>query len=269
MNYGKQVEKYLKKIDEGKAIDYAQFLNLLNSPELNLDATNRDFEVRRVGTNTYKVTRVALWLRVQLDNIIGEIYKDRNSAAKQNNSHAYNVNGSMLLVREGAIHPQVVMFDTDGNYLPKREWHDYALLIENRQNFISIDKTLSFIKTYCDIGDVDLQKALTVFTEGNAISNALHLRFLCKFKSIFLLLDVDAGGLQIASNLLTLLPNSNVVFLVPSDIKDRLKTVRAPAKTISIEKAIRLGRKHPELTHVAQLIYKTERELEQESYLDE
>jgi len=269
MNYGKQIEKYLVKIDEGKAIAYSQFLLLLTSSELNLDVSNKDFEVRKLSGNAYRVISIAPWLRDELDKIVAEAPVDRNSAARQNNSHAYSVNGSMLLVREGASNPKVVMFDTDGKFSPESKGYTHALLVENRQNFISIDKTIPFVAEHCDISDTDMRSMLTVFTEGNAISNFLHKPFLSQFKTLFLLLDVDAGGLQITSNLITLLPDSHFVFLAPMNIRERLESVRAPAKTEAVEKAIRLGRKHPQLTHIAQLIYDTKRELEQESYLDE
>ncbi|MEO9966265.1 MAG: hypothetical protein ABJF11_10780 [Reichenbachiella sp.] len=269
MNYGKHVEKYLKKIDEGIAFDYVGFLNLLNSPKLDLNVSNKDFDARKIGRKNYKVTWIAPWLRSALDKIVSESHTDRNSAANQNQSHSYKVNGSMLLVREGGTHPQVVMFDDNGMAQPERVWPKHALLMENRQNFISADKSLDFLKQFCSTDGIEPKDMLTVFTEGNAISNVLHRDFLAKFDTLFLFLDVDAGGLQIASNLLTLLPNSNVVFLTPNDIKERLERVRTPASAEAIEKVIALGRLYPELSDIAQLIYSTKRELEQESYLNE
>ncbi|BFT28867.1 hypothetical protein D210916BOD24_00430 [Alteromonas sp. D210916BOD_24] len=269
MNYGKSIENYLQKIDSGNPITLGKFLNLLSAPALNLIFSKSDIQARKVSGALYRVTHLAQPLREELDQIVVEQGTDRISGAKQNRSHDYSVNGSMLLVREGAAHPGVIMFDTDGNCTPELKHHPYALLVENRQNFIDIDKILSFIVQHCEVQPEVADQCLAVFTEGNAIANALHKQFLSTFKAIYVLLDVDAGGLQIASNIISLLPDATIQFIVPKDIKKRLEHVREPADPKSIEKAIKLGNTHPQLTYIAQLIRSTHRELEQESYLDD
>lgn len=269
MNYGKSIDSYLRKIDAGNPIPYLQFLKILQSPDLNLNFKSSDIKVRKVSGTLYRVTQLDPALREELNTIVTEQFSDRVSGAKQNRSHAYSVNGSMLLCRDGNFHPYVVMFDTDGHYTPQPKCISSALLIENRQNFICIDKTLPFVAKHCGLDPSDLENMVTIFTEGNAISNILHKQFLSQFEKIYLLLDVDSGGLQIASNIISMLPYSKIRFLVPTDIHQRLEKVRASAAIDAIEKSIKLGARHPQLTHVARLIHTTQRELEQESYLDD
>ena len=144
MNYGKSIDSYLRKIDAGNPIPYLQFLKILQSPDLNLSFKSSDIKVRKVSGTLYRVTQLDPALREELNAIVTEQFSDRVSGAKQNRSHAYSVNGSMLLCRDGNFHPYVVMFDTDGHYIPQPRCISSALLIENRQNFICIDKTLPF-----------------------------------------------------------------------------------------------------------------------------
>ncbi|PHS59773.1 MAG: hypothetical protein COB00_17405 [Alcanivorax sp.] len=268
MSYSSKIESYLKKIDAGQPIDLSNFWALINSLELSLEPSRCDVEARKVKGVLYKVTSIAPELRNELLVMVNEKADDRITAARQNNSHAFSVNGSMLIIREGIMHPQVVLFDQAGQTThPELKTYSRALLIENRQNFISIEKTLRFLESHCGVCSSDASNLLIVFAEGNAITNVLHRTFLNQFNTLYLLLDVDAGGLQIASNLIDLIPAAEHVFLTPADIEQRLKSVRSSSSPESIERVLRLGRRHHQLAPIAKLIYETRRELEQESYL--
>jgi len=268
MSYISKIENYLKKIDADQPIDLPNFWALVDSLKLSFEPRRCDVKARKVKGIFYKVTFIAPQLKDELQTFINEKPYDRITAARQNSSHAFGVNGSMLIIRERSTHPQVVLFDQDGKAThPKLKEYSKALLIENRQNFISIEHTLRFLESHCGMSAADISDSLIVFAEGNAIANVLHKAFLAQFKILYMFLDVDAGGLQIANNLIELLPATEHVFLVPSDIEQRLRSVRSPCSPESIERALRLGRRHQQLTSIAKLIYETRRELEQESYL--
>lgn len=80
-------------------------------------------------------------------------------------------------------------------------------------------------------------------------------------------MDFDLGGLVIADNLMSLLPDSHIVFLVPDDIRSRLEKIVERTSSRDIGAIIKLGVKNPNLLPYAKIMKETQKVLEQEGYL--
>lgn len=262
-----QLKRFLSKIENKETIDLVAFKSLIADVIPDYPRQNTDIAARKVKGQQYLVVHIAAELLRTLKEIADFNISDRVSAATQNGSHRHRVNGSWLIVRERESHPQLVMFDQDGNFESPISVKKYAVLIENRENFLAITQTLAFLEKQCGIDASILEQSIAIFTDGNQVSNSLHRDYLVQFERLYLFLDVDPGGLQIASNLISLLLGKELSFVVPKDIRNRLLKVRKRQKAEEISKVINIGMKHSQLAHIAVLVRDTERIIEQESYL--
>lgn len=262
-----QLKKYLDAIEAQEPIDLPRFKRFLDSLSLSVRIGPNDIVGKRYPTGKYLVTSMDIHLAKELGKLVAQPLDHRISAARQNQSHKHKVEGSLLLVRNSNTHPQVVVFDKHGSYDVPCRIRRRALVLENRQNFLSIEQTKEFIRQFVSLFPDDFDELTVVFAEGNEISNALHERFLSQFEHIYLLLDLDLGGLRIAKNLHNLLATTSFTFLLPDDIEHRLSEVVEVASSEHIEEAIAIGQKVPFLTPAAKLIKSFRRTLEQESYL--
>ncbi|UZE97232.1 hypothetical protein [Alkalimarinus alittae] len=262
----KKLARYLQKISSERPIDLGAFYRLLNTIRLDVSFSQDEIRATKVKGNKYIVTYLPPSLKRCLEQIArGSEAETRSEAAVQNNSHSVKVNGSFLIIRKGVSDPKIIVFDGDGNLTKDYARADTALLIENRQNFLNISETLEFLadNSNVDFGlDIDV-----IFTSGNEVSNSLHSSFLRQYKELFLFLDLDLGGLQIAANIMVLTDNYQHQFIVPDDIEKRLERVQTTASPEHIDKVIEIGVKFDALAPFARLIKKHRKTIEQESFL--
>lgn len=257
--------KFLEKIKDGKPINLMSFYNLIDSYNLSRPRQTSDVEARLVKGQTYTVTFIDTNLLDDLEKLALIDKSTRTSASLQNNSHASNVNGSFLIVREGLKDPSVVILDEYGEYRSTVTYSNEALIIENRQNFIDADITVSFLESHTSF---QFHDALNIiFAEGNEISNHLHKMYLCHYDKLYLCMDFDLGGLTIANNLMSLLPDTEIIFLAPDDIALRLDNIVERVSNKEIDAVIKLGQVNSRLLPYAKLIKDKQKVLEQESYL--
>lgn len=226
-----------------------------------------DITARKVKGQQYCITHINSELERELQHLIASIGNDRVSAARQNRSHNHKVDGSLLVVRQGLQHPNVVLFDELGKYQYPNNQSQLALIIENRQNFISITKTVHFLQKHTNLASVCIDELDIVFAGGNEVSNTLHKSFFEQYQHIYLCFDVDLGGLTIARNIIALLPDKSITFLVPSDIDTRLRAVTEIQSSTYVDEVISIGCACSQLSSYAKLIKDHRRILEQESYL--
>ncbi|WP_026970846.1 hypothetical protein [Aliagarivorans marinus] len=262
-----QLKKYLDAIDAQEPIDLPRFKRFLDSLSLSVRIEPDGIVGKRYPTGKYLVTSMDIHLANELRKLVAQPLDHRIAAARQNQSHKHKVEGSLLLIRDNNTHPQVVVFDKHGSYDFHCRIHRKALVLENRQNFLSIEQTKDFIRRFVSQFPDDFGALTVVFAEGNEISNALHKSFLSQFEHIYLLLDLDLGGLTIAKNLHNLLAPTPFTFLLPDDIEHRLSQVVEVTSPEHIAEVIAIGLKLPFLTSAARLIKSFRRTLEQESYL--
>lgn len=262
----KRLKQYMEKVDEHEPINLNKFFRLLDSFNLSEMRKPSDIEAIKHQGDLYVVLSIAEGLNNQIRMLLPlSGVEKRAGMATQNKSHSVKVNGSFIIKRAGVSEPIIVMIDSQGEYRKDIEQPDTALLLENRQNFIDVDKTLAFLakRTHFNVEhDMDV-----IFTEGNEISNSLHKPFLSQYKHLFLCLDIDLGGLLIAKNIASLLPNTSFDFLIPDDISSRLERVVEVKPSDYLDKVINAGRSHPELKLAVKLIKDSRKTLEQESYL--
>ncbi|WP_417439893.1 hypothetical protein [Idiomarina abyssalis] len=255
----------LRLIKAGKPINLAKFKQTLD--EVGMDSSL--LQGMKSHGNKYIVTSIDEGLLHSLNSYENYNGSTRNSAANQNKSHSRRVDGSWVIVRDGKSEFSLVIFDEQGNHEFSSSQYKYAVIVENRQNFLSFDKTFLFLREKCGLSQDILSRCLLIFSDGNEISNYLHKKFLNNFEHLYLFLDIDIGGMQIAANLSELLPKSTMTFVMPGDIASRLNNVLNPISKSELNKALELGNRYALLYPVAKIIRATGRIIEQESYLNE
>jgi len=262
-----RLSNYIKNIDAEKPINLNAFYKLVDSLRLTHPREAQDVGAIKHKGQLYIVTQIKDELIAEL-RILTEVNGvTRAAAATQNKSHSVNVSGSFLLIREQFSNPVVVMIDTDGEHHSPIPLSAEALVLENRQNFIDADLMISFLEKHTAFRLTP--KMNIIFSEGNEISNALHKKLLSKYQQLHLCLDVDLGGLTIARNLMSLLPDTQFNFLMPDDIAERLDNIVEREQAGYIDEVIKIGLSTPALAPVAKLIKDKQKTLEQESYLHE
>lgn len=185
--------------------------------------------------------------------------------ATQNNSHSQNVDGSLLLVRNGSNHPQVALINGNGIATYPAQQNKQALIIENRELFLKIEQTQTFLQRYCDMPN--LAHFDVIFSIGNEISNQLHQGFLSHYERMYLFFDMDLGGLTIAKNLANALPTKKMLYVYPHDIHERLSNVVQLELNTTISTIMTIAKDYPQYADVAHILMKHRKKLEQESYL--
>lgn len=260
-----RLSAYIKNIDSKRPINLPEFFKLVDSRQLTRRRVSGDVTATKIQGQLYIITNINDDLMKELRCLIVEKSHDRAAAATQNKSHSVNVNGSYLLVRCELNDPLVVMIDQHGDHRSNLIQSAEALVIENRQNFIDIDLMVNFLEKRTAF---KLSPGMNViFSDGNQISNILHKNFLSKYTCLHLCMDVDLGGLRITKNLMALLPNTTINFLVPDDISKRLDKVVERADDHTIDEVINIGLSTTLLEPYAALIKDKQKTLEQESYL--
>ncbi|MBT4836713.1 MAG: hypothetical protein HON94_05145 [Methylococcales bacterium] len=259
------LKSYLDKIEQNKPINLQNFINLIKPLALSNPYQPKDLTTQPFKAQQYYVLKIDPVLKAELQCLVDDAGNDRISAAKQNRSHHHKVDGSLLVMRQNGKHPNVVLFNQSGNFYGNSACSKNALLIENRQCFISIDKSINFLnqQTHLNLNST----TDVIFAVGNEISNEFHRQFLSQYEHLYLFFDLDLGGLKIAKNINNLLPNTSKEFIVPHDIENRLQSVKEEISNTYTDKVIKLRDSQPFLAPYAELIKKYKCVLEQESYL--
>ncbi|MDP3269801.1 MAG: hypothetical protein Q8M40_12265 [Legionella sp.] len=260
----KRISKFILDINQGKAINLRRFIALIKNLNLERGIQNTDIEARKLKGEFYVVAYINNDLMCSLTTLINTGVS-RVEAARQNRSHSAKINGSFVLVREARSDPLLVIVDEHGNYRSTLNYSSKVLIVENRQNFIEIEKMVQFLIAHTSFKYED--GINVIYSEGNEITNSLHQQFLSRYEQIFLCLDFDLGGLRIANNLMNLLPNTTFDFLVPNDIESRLDQIQECVNKEYLDQVINLGIVNAKLAPYAQIIKNKKKVLEQEGYL--
>lgn len=263
-----KIKKILADIDEGKPIN----LNALTSCIKQYGLYEGDLHDAIDGTLlkplAYKVNGMTQELRDSLDKYSRHNDDNKASAAIQNRSHSVKMDSALIVCRFGTQHPFVITIDELGQFnSPVPIDTKHVIIIENQTNFMAIEQTQTFLHDYCQVEKVICQEALYIWGMGNQISHKLKVSFLSTFTQLYLHLDIDLGGLQIASNLIGSLPQQNVVFILPHDINERLDNVAKPLSDNEIDGIVTIGRRHLVLSAAATAMKDSRRGIEQESFL--
>lgn len=287
------LKNMLSSIENHKPINLLRFKKIIDSLNLGVRFELSDIEATKSSGSTYRVISLPTELDQVLKHYVNQIGDDRISSARQNLSHSHKVMGSYLLLIHNAhlsdllqssnmSHPIVIIIDAKGkpSYPPSfydelsldprtvgdtklRKVKD-ALIIENRQLFLNWAQTKAFLQRRCQFSSTSYD---VIFGAGNDISNSLHQNFLSDYQKLYVCGDIDLGGVTITSNLIKLLPDSLVEFVIPDDLEHRLSQVASFTKPKTVSDIRHICSHHVELDAVSDVITKTHKTLEQESYL--
>lgn len=183
------------------------------------------------------------------------------------NSHGARVSGAMVSVRNSRQpHPQVVMVNDRGEISapPGNTPATRLIIVENLENFLRLDGTLSLLPT-CGLS-LAWQEADILYGSGNSITNILLTPFFQQYQEIGCLFDPDPGGIRMCDTLHQRGNLPPLYFLAPTDLRERLSV---STREISIKQRQQLSihiRRSPPCAHVGGLIRTTGKHLEQETY---
>lgn len=184
------------------------------------------------------------------------------------NSHGARVSGAMVNVRSSRQpHPHVVMVNDHGEIStpPGSTPGARLIIVENLENFLSLDGTLSLLPR-CGLSPA-WQEADILYGSGNSITNILLTTFLQQYQEIGCLFDPDPGGIRMCDTLHQRGDLPPLYFLAPADLRERLS---ASTRELTMKQRQQLAthiRRSPPCAHVAGLIRTTGKHLEQETYL--
>ncbi|MCL7944022.1 hypothetical protein [Marinobacter sp. ATCH36] len=184
------------------------------------------------------------------------------------NSHGSRVSGAMVTVRSARQpHPQVVMVNDQGEISAPLGSTPAArlVIVENLENFLSLDGTLSLLPT-CGLSPA-WQDADILYGSGNSITNILLTPFFQQYQEIGCLFDPDPGGIRMCDTLHQRGDLPPLYFLAPADLRERLS---ASTRELNMKQRQQLAthiRRSPPCAHVGGLIRTTGKHLEQETYL--
>lgn len=260
-----KINKLIECIEQEKPLNLKSFQRQLERFSFrnpySLEAS--DFKARKVDRNRYVITTVNPDLMTELRKLSVSLGNDRISAARQNHSHDYKVSCSLLFIRRGHNPPEVVMIRNDESYEYFSPTSPYLLIIENRELFVEIERTLHFLMHQGLIDTLDFD---IVWGAGKEIANNYHRAFLKEYQKIYGLFDLDRGGLTIAKSLLQLV-SVPFYFLVPADIDQRLARVTEICDNAYIDEVLQIAKTEPRLASYAWIIEKHQKVIEQEEYL--
>ncbi len=262
----KRLRPYMDKIEKGIAINYPAFLKMVEALSLDLTLTHAMLSAEKQKGDLYIVTIEEERLKQELDRLAKTDVSDRSTLAEQNSSHQTRVSGSLLIYKHAFEHSQVIEFDRNGNFTFPYTPTTFCLVIENCDNFLNAKSTYSFLAKNAPFEDhepVDIY-----FASGNAITNHLHKKHLARYETIYLALDIDRGGLKIASTLKNTYGDQKVQFLMPFEIEERLKKVVQRKDKDYLRQVEKIGLTMPSLEPVCKLITDHRKTLEQESYIN-
>ena len=195
---------------------------------------------------------------------------NRVNAALAGNSHQTPVEGSLIVLQAYELEKSFVAVSRNGlHWAPLPTAQQHLVLVENMQNFLQSQQTFRFLSQSCRFS-APPSATLLAYGAGNAAAKACHAHYYQHFSSISCLFDIDLGGLEIYVSIKKmLLPYAlKPHFLAPADLTQRLQRSRWFLNERERSGLYQLSQKPPELQPVITRMLKTQKKLEQESYLE-
>lgn len=257
---------YLRKIREGRPINYEAFLKTL--PDAFRQRHRALFTTEKVAANRWRVTvldeAAFAALQAQLATPVSRV-----DAARKGNSHRHGTEVSFLLVyhhRRCGSRPDSVVITgdaTDMDYTPANR----VLVVENERNFYRYRQMLPFA-AQCLGEPLAIDDCDVVLGGGNRINRGAVLDWLNLYDEVLCAFDYDAGGLQMFAAMRPVL-GSKARFLQPPDWQPWIGHFRkAPESTERFTKALLLA-EDLGFMPLAQAFRATGKFMEQEMILDE
>ncbi|MEY3788101.1 MAG: hypothetical protein RLZ75_2308 [Pseudomonadota bacterium] len=263
-----QIFKYLENIKSGKPVNFDVFCKKLNIEGYDDLAILKVFATKKISKSSYQVNIINESLFSKLaKKYPNYTISNRVSAAQSGDSHKHTVSQAMIMLWPNQqTHPVVILNDINGIKAPVALGQK-LLIIENQENFVKKDESLSFLKhEFPEFNENGLDVA---WGSGNSISNRLNKAFFNHYQHIDCLLDLDMGGLTTFVNLVKLTTHPRLNFLLPPCADALLKQSKIHLENKHRVDLCAFKENYPQLLHAIELMMHHKKMLEQEMYLQD
>jgi hypothetical protein len=259
------IHGYLTKIETGQTVNLEVLLDRLVEAGCQRHELLRLFTSTRLGKTRYQVhitdptAFAALIERFRPSGLVGRV-----GAALDGDSHRASVSGTYLLMRsQPHPHPVVALYEADRWHAP-RPTGPVGVIVENLENFLDLEQTLIFITGLLHRTSAEIE---LIYGSGNQVTNRLNAAFLATFSELHCLFDIDPGGLRMYATLRKQLPTSNLRFLAPADVEERLARSRYSLSEQGSQDILQYAGLSPETDQLIRHMRRQNLVLEQETYL--
>ena len=233
--YDKRISKYLVKIVNGDAINFATFLTFL--PESLREDVKHNATVKPQKGGLSLVEIPCVQLNEQLKLLTKEP-NDRVEATTLGDSHKVNTSTSYLLAyheKSNLIHPDTIVINKDGiNCKFKQKQH--VIIVENSELFFAKEVMLNKLNLIFGL-NLSLENTDLLYGSGNQVTNKLNKEFLSQYVSTLCFFDYDLGGIKIFKALKNML-GETAKFLEPASDNLKKYFVKRPEKEVQYLKAL-------------------------------
>ncbi|WP_444917934.1 hypothetical protein [Microbulbifer sp. JMSA003] len=194
----------------------------------------------------------------------------RVAASHQGRSHSQVVEGNALMIQHINWEKPRVAFSKDGSHWQSDEIvGELLVIVENLQNFIFYEETLSLVIEDCGLAATPEEVTL-LFGSGNAAAKTCNRTLFRQYSEVYTLFDLDPGGINTYGNIKIMLAEDGMQpnFLAPKNIEAYLERSQWMLNNEERTSIYHAGIKHPELSPLLQCLYTSGKKLEQETYLD-
>jgi hypothetical protein len=233
--YDKRIAKYLVKIANSDAINFATFLTFL--PESLQEDVQHNVTIKPQKGGLSLVEISCKRVNEQLKQLTIEP-NNRVEATELGDSHKVNTSTSYLLAyheNSNSIHPDTIVINIDGiNCKFKQKQH--VIIVENSELFFAREIMLEKINLIFGL-KLSLKNTDLLYGSGNQVTNKLNKEFLSQYESTLCFFDYDLGGLKIFKALKNML-GEKAKFLEPSSVNLRKYFIKKPEKESQYLKAL-------------------------------
>lgn len=202
-----ELNRLLDRIEQGLPVDNKQLKQLFAKSKLNLNGFKffygRDLSALTKGAKPLVMDEWKAWRRTTIGMAVD--LTDKITAASTGHSHdVSNKQGMIAYWPEKETQPALAYFNGKEWQIPYSLSRD-LLLLENETLFLMRNETQCILNNLFSkpIGNLDW-----AFSAGNAISKKTNKGFLSQYQNIYVLTDIDLGGLKIFSNLESLMKDT-------------------------------------------------------------
>ncbi len=195
-NITMSLRSYLKKIKQGKYINYDVFVRKLPDKYKSQQSDIFDAELVQFKPKRWKVTFKQPQFFDELWALSKKPESRVDAAVRRGDSHVHTVSASLLLVYHQQIsdlRPDIV-YISDNKNIQTFEHKSTLLLVENEENFIQYQYFLHVVSDFLgrklSLNNIDI-----AFGSGNKATSKNLINWYHQYNEILCAFDYDLGGL--------------------------------------------------------------------------
>jgi 5S rRNA maturation endonuclease (ribonuclease M5) len=219
-----ELNNLLDRIEQGLSADEKQLKQLFVKNKADLNGFKyfygHDFSALTKGLKPLVMNDWKAWRRTSIGMAVD--LTDKVTAASTGHSHdVSNKQGMIAYWPQKEPQPALAYFNGVEWQIPYPPSRD-LLLLENEALFLMRNETQSALDNFFS---KSIQNIDWAFSAGNAISKKTNIGFLNQYRNIYVLTDIDLGGLKIFLNLESLMKDTSAVLiqLFPNNTGEWLK----------------------------------------------